>query len=67
MPGKQKPRDTYRYNFKVGNKIVHRGITNDLDRRETEHRQKWPNDHIDQVGPAVTRDSALEWEQERGL
>ena len=67
MLGKQKPRDTYRYNFKVGNKIVHRGITNDLDCRETEHRQKWPNGHIDQVGPAVTRDSALEWERERGL
>lgn len=28
------PHDTYKYQFKVGNKIVHGGITNDLARRE---------------------------------
>ena len=33
-----KKRDTYKYDFKVGNKIVHSGITNDLERREDEHR-----------------------------
>ena len=31
-----KPRDTYKYQFKVGNTIVHGGITNDLERREAE-------------------------------
>ena len=41
-----KPRDTYKYQFKVGNKVVHGGITNDLDRREAEHKQKWAKGHI---------------------
>jgi len=35
-----KPRDTFKYLYKIGNKIVHGGITNDLDRREQEHQQK---------------------------
>ena len=30
-------RDTYKYEFKIGNKIVHKGITDDLPRREGEH------------------------------
>ncbi len=59
-------RDTYKYHFKVGNRIVHRGITNDLDRREHEHQDKWPKGHIEQVGNVVTRDSALKWEREGG-
>ena len=39
-------RDTYKYQFKVGNKIVHGGITDDLERREGEHQQKWSKGHI---------------------
>ncbi|MFQ5842918.1 MAG: hypothetical protein ACE5I8_10820 [Thermodesulfobacteriota bacterium] len=58
-----KPRDTYKYHFKKGNKIVHRGITDDLDRREQEHRQKWPKGHIKQVGRKTTEDAAREWEE----
>ena len=61
-------RETYKYAFKVGNKIVHRGITSDLDRRETEHqnsRQPWANGHIFQIGRRTTRDAALEWELEQ--
>ena len=59
-------RDTYRYQFKDGNRIVHVGITNDLDRRESEHQAAsgYENGHITQQGPAVTRDSAERWEQE---
>lgn len=38
------PRDTYKYQLKVGNKIVHGGITNDLNRREQEHQQTWPKE-----------------------
>jgi len=45
-----KPRDTYKYYFKVGNKVVHGGITDDLERREQEHQQKWPKGHIYKVG-----------------
>jgi predicted GIY-YIG superfamily endonuclease len=40
------PRDTYKYHFKVGNKIVHGGITTDLERREKEHHQENPEGHI---------------------
>ncbi len=56
-----KPRNYYRYDFKVGNKIVHSGITKDVERRENEHQQRWPAGHIKQVGPAVTKQSALAW------
>jgi len=59
-------RDTYKYHFRVRNKVVHRGITNDLDRRECEHRQNWPEGHVAQVGRRTTREAALRWELEGG-
>ena len=64
MPTK---RDTYKYYFKKGHKIVHAGITNDLDRREVEHKSNhgWGTGHIKQVGIRTTRDAALEWEKEQ--
>ena len=60
-------RDTYKYHFKLGNKIVHTGITNDLDRREQEHRSRrgWAKGHIVQVGNRTTRSAALAWEDEQ--
>lgn len=61
-----KPRDTYKYNFKVGNKIVHRGITEDLEQREQQHQQKWPKGHIKQVGRRTSEEAAREWEKEQG-
>ena len=61
-----KERDTYKYQFKVGNKIVHGGITNDLDRRDAEHKQTWPKGHIKQVGRATTEEAARKWEEEKG-
>jgi len=60
MPAK---RGTYKYQFKTGNKIVHNGITGDLERREQEHRVKWPKGHILQVGRCTTEEAAREWEQ----
>jgi len=60
-----KPRNTYKYQFKVGNKIVHGGITTDLERREQEHKQKWPKGHIAQVGRKTTEDAAREWENDK--
>ncbi len=60
-----KPRDTYKYHFKDGNKILHSGITNDLDRREDEHQQTWPGGHIKQVGHKTTEDGAREWEEDQ--
>ena len=59
------PRITYKYRFKVGNKTVHYGITNDLQRREQEHSQTWPKGHLRQVGRRTTREAALKWERER--
>jgi len=58
-------RNTYKYHFKIGNKIVHSGITNDLDRREMEHKQKWLNGHIFQVGNKTTEEAAMNWEEKQ--
>ena len=56
-------RDTYTYDYKVGNKIMHSGITDDLERRESEHKRRWPGGHIVKVGSAKTEKSAREWEK----
>ncbi len=61
-----KKRDTYKYQFRVGNKIVHGGITDDLERREQEHQQKWPKGKITQVGRQTTEEAAREWEENKG-
>ena len=59
-------RDTYKYHFKQGNKILHTGITIDLERREKEHQSKFgETGHIKQVGIATTRDAALKWESDQ--
>ena len=62
-----KKRNTYKYHFKVGNKIVHGGVTDDLTRREKEHKNKWPKGHIVQVGRRTTEEAARKWEKEKGL
>lgn len=68
-------RDTYKYWFKVGNLKVHCGITDDLERREREHRNSgryttylgrryyWSEGHIVQEGNITTREAALAWER----
>lgn len=61
-----KARTTYKYHFKVGNRVVHRGVTNDLDRREREHRERWPRGRIEKIGGRATRARALEWERKGG-
>lgn len=58
-----KPRNTYKYDFKISNKIVHSGITKDMERRELDHKQKWPKGHIVQVGRRTTEEAAEEWEK----
>ena len=60
-----KSKDTFKYYFKVGNKIVHGGITNDLERREQEHQQKWPKGHIYKVGHRTTEEAARKWEKDK--
>ena len=59
-------RDTYKYHLKKGGKTVHRGISNNLDRREIEHQSEFPGTHIKQVGRQTTREAALKWEREGG-
>lgn len=61
-----KSRPYRKYLFKVGNKIVHGGITTDVQQREQQHKQKWPKGHIKAIGGPVTEESAREWEKERG-
>ncbi len=61
-----KRRDTFKYQYKIGNRIVHGGITNDLERREQEHQQKWPKGHITQVGRKTTEEAARNWEEKKG-
>ena len=34
--------DTYKYELKVNGIVVYRGVTNDLERRKSEHRTRWP-------------------------
>lgn len=60
------PRNTYKYHFKIGNKVVHGGVTEDLERREKEHQQTWPKGHITQVGRRTTEEAARKWEKDKG-
>ena len=54
-----KPRTWYTYEFKRGNKILHKGITQDLERRESEHQANIDEKgHIRKVGSAKTEDGA---------
>ena len=60
------PRDTTRYNYKVGSRISHTGITNDPDRREAEHQREKPGGHLVPQGPKVTQKGAEKWERKQG-
>lgn len=62
----EKERETYKYHMKQGKKVVHRGITYDLERREAQHQEEYPDSSIDQVGRKTTREAALKWEREGG-
>ena len=64
--GERLSRDPYKYNFKLGNKIVHSGITIDLERRELEHQRRWPTGRIKQVGYRTTSDAARRWKETSG-
>ena len=64
---RQKKRDTYKYQFKIGNKIVHGRITTDLERREREHKRTYgEKGHIKQVGRRTTEEAARKWEKDKG-
>ncbi len=52
-----------KYHYKIGNRIIHSGITQDLERREAEHKTRWPGGHISKVGRATTEEAARTWEE----
>ena len=58
-----KPRNTYKYQFKVGNKIVYVGTTSNLKHRERDHKRNWPEGHIVRIGHKTTEDAARKWEE----
>jgi hypothetical protein len=57
-----KDRPYRKYDFIRGGKIIHSGITKDLERREGELKQRFSGGHIKPVGGSVTEESAREWE-----
>ncbi len=58
-------RGSYKYQFKVGRKVVYLGITEDVERREKEHQEKWPSGHIKKVGRKTTNEAARKWETDQ--
>lgn len=60
-------RDTYKYHLKDSRRILYRGITHNLGRREQEHQAKYPGSQIKQIGRRTTREAALEWERKGGI
>ena len=68
MARKQNPRNFTRYVVKTGNKILHGGITErPLEERAEEHKRRWPNSHVNKVGPKVTEETARQWEKDGGF
>jgi predicted GIY-YIG superfamily endonuclease len=61
-----KPRNTFKYHFIKDRKVVHRGITTDLERREQEHQRAFGGGRIKQIGYRTTEPAAREWEAEGG-
>jgi len=60
------PKRNYnRYQLKDGQKVVYIGITNDPERRVAEHQDEGKRfNRMNIVGPAVTKRSAENWEEE---
>jgi len=60
-------RDTYQYYFKMGNKIVHAGITHNPDFSEAKLKQRpgLSKGHIKEIGFRTTYENADAWLQEQ--
>jgi predicted GIY-YIG superfamily endonuclease len=55
-----------RYELKGGRKVVYVGITDNPERRESEHRQDGKKfTKMNVIGSVVTQNSAEKWEEER--
>jgi hypothetical protein len=55
-------RNIHTYEVWQGRKKVHAGITNDPDRRLTEHQAIWPGCRLKLVGRVKTESGARDWE-----
>ena len=55
--------DTYKYKLKSGRKTVYYGITNNLGRREAEHRKTKSFGSLVKIGIVCTKKSAEFWER----
>ncbi len=60
------PKTTFKYHLKMGNRVIFRGITDNLERRQAGHQAHFPGTRIKQVGRRTTREAALRWELEGG-
>ena len=64
------PKTHYTYHFIVprggGFAVVHGGITANPDRRESEHREKWPSGSLRIIGGPMTEAAARKWERDNG-
>ena len=57
-------RNYYRYELKKENKVLYKGITNNPERREEEHKKEGKRfSNMKIIGPVVTKPSAEEWEE----
>ena len=57
-------RDNFRYILKRGNKVVYFGVSNNLKRRLSEHKRAgFKFTSMSKNGPAVSKQSALNWER----
>ena len=61
-----RPKDTYKYHLKAGGKVIYRGITYDLIRREAEHQERFLGSRIEQIGRRTTHEAALRWARRGG-
>lgn len=58
-----KPRDTFTYDLKQGNKVVYRGTTNIAERREQEHREAgFEFDKLEKTSVSMTKEGAKKQE-----
>lgn len=65
MGTKKNERKTTKYLLKKGNSILYAGITDDFDRRFSEHEKSKDFGHMIQVGRKTTREAAGKWESEQ--
>lgn len=54
-------KNTFKYQVKRNGKIIFRGFTLDLKRRGAEHKARYPDCIVEQVGKKVTWQEAMQW------